>query len=228
MLSEFLSFEICNYFCMRTRRIDQIAAYATYCNFASIFYSIGIGFSIVSSVRINSLIGKRMPVQAKNLYNFLFFVNFTAGYVLAVVLYMFKTEIARFYSPDAQTAEIAEKLISIYLFLLGPEVTLALVSSVMRSIGRETLLTVLCVFLYFGINTSLGFYFCFELELYAFGLVAAFIIGACLVIIICKCVILCTDWSTIKIDDYSNDEKSEEDTVDEEEEFKTNKESLVV
>ena len=136
--TEVLGFELISIFVANFHDNEQLSAYMAIINFTVTFYTFGTSISIISRTRVNILIGKGLRKTARNYYVFTWVTAFLFGCFLGIFFVgLNKAWISSVYGgSNPQVQELLQKLLTVYMFIMGVEISVATGSMGAKTVGR--------------------------------------------------------------------------------------------
>lgn len=173
---EWMAVEINSYFSALTKKVVNIVTWTCTMNVCNIHYLTGMGEISFLRTYGSNLIGAKDREGFKKLWNFCFKWAVVNHSVIAILVFIYASSIAHFYTSDIEAHPLLTRLLRILPFIFPAEYLLVFINTSMRLIGRESQQFKIVTFLFPLVIISTSLVLSFGLGLENFGLLFAFFI----------------------------------------------------
>lgn len=194
--AEWLAFEIITFTASRFGT-DVLAAQSIVSTSCVLLYQIPFATSIAASTRIAWFIGAASKRSAKFATNTAIFVAFIGGIFTGIILFTFRTPLARLYTQDENVIKLASKVLIIGAVYQINDCLACITNGILRGQGRQKIGGYLNLFAYYVIALPVSLYLAIVLKMELVGLWMGMLIALFLLSVLQLYFVLTSDWDYI-------------------------------
>ena len=213
---EWTTFEINTYLAIQLHNVHQLAVFLTFAGFGPLFFVIGHALSSTVGVIIGNLLGEGKNAAAKKELKAIFFYIFIFAIFNAIILVVFRNQIAWLYIKNQELSEYFAQIIMILAISQWAYMMFYPVFQTFRLLEMENFFVTILGTQYIFSDLFFALLFCFYFHLNSMGLVIAHGLSAVTAIFIFIWKIFYnTNWKDKKFSDRKSAILSDEDKLKE-------------
>ena len=190
---EWLSFEIFTLMSMTFSTL-QLSAWVVLYHMISLIYMVPLGFGLVISQQIANSIGERDLTKTKNLIKAAIYLSIVVGLIDVGVVYLTHKPFINIYTRDnPEIYETTVALVMLYLIMMPADFLQTSIMSILKTIGREKMATVVFTLSYYAVGLPLAFLLGIHLGMESKGVIIGVTIGCYLLFALSSVMLATTD-----------------------------------